>query len=155
LHKKAVKPLIVLLAVFGLSVITFKIIRGDYAFALAGRVAMSAMLLFSAIGHFAFTRGMSLMIPGFIPFKTGIVYLTGVIEILFAAGLLLPAYRVFTAWSLIVFLVLVLPANIYAAIKRVNYQKATFTGSGLSYLWFRVPLQILFIAWTYLSCIRS
>lgn len=94
------------------------------------------------------------MVPRFIPFKTGIVYLTGVIEILFAIGVLIPAYRVFTAWSLIIFLILVLPANIYAAIQRVDYQKATFNGSGINYLWFRIPLQILFIVWTYLSCIK-
>ena len=49
--------------------------------------------------------------------------------------------------------VLALPANIYAAIKRVDYQKATFNGSGANYLWFRIPLQILFIVWMYLSCI--
>lgn len=148
------KPLIVLFAVFGLSVIIIKITQETYEFAQAGRIAMSAMLVFSAIGHFAFTRGMSLMVPGFIPFKTGIVYLTGIIEILFAIGLFFPAYRVFTAWSLIIFLVLVLPANIYAAIKRVDYQKATFDGSGKNYLWFRIPLQILFIVWIYLSCIK-
>jgi len=148
------KPLIVLLAIFGLSVMTIKITNGAHEFAFAGRIALSAMLVFSAIGHFAFTRGMSLMVPRFIPFKTGIVYLTGVIEILFAIGVLIPAYRVFTAWSLIIFLILVLPANIYAAIQRVDYQKATFNGSGINYLWFRIPLQILFIVWTYLSCIK-
>jgi len=94
------------------------------------------------------------MVPALIPFKTGIVYLTGIIEMLFATGLLFPAYRVFTAWSLIIFLVLVLPTNIYAAIKRADYQKATFDGSGTNYLWFRIPLQVLFIVWAYLSCIK-
>ena len=148
------KPLIVLLAAFGLSVITVKIINGIYEFALAGRIALSAMLVFSAIGHFAFTKGMSLMVPAFIPLKTGIVYLTGLIEIIFAIGILIPAYRIFAAWSLIVFLVLVLPANIYASVKRVDYQKETFNGSGTNYLWFRIPLQILFIGWTYVSCIK-
>jgi hypothetical protein len=50
--------------------------------------------------------------------------------------------------------VVVLSANINAASKGVNYQKGTFDGDGRGYLWFRVPLQILFIAWTYLSSIR-
>ena len=148
------KPLIVLLAVFCLAAITTKITHGVYEFTPAGRMAMSVMLVFSAIGHFAFSKGMSLMVPGFIPFKREVVYLTGMIEILFAIGLFFPAYRVLTAWALIVFLILVLPANIYASIKRVDYQKATFNGNGISYLWFRIPLQILFIAWTYLSCIK-
>src|SRR5690606_28612006 len=123
-------------------------------FALSGRMAMSAMLVFSAIGHFAFTNGMSLMLPEFIPFKTEVVYLTGVIEIIFAIGLFFPNYRILTAYLLITFLILVLPANIYASIKHVDYQKATLDGNGLTYLWFRIPLQVLFIVWTYLSAIK-
>jgi Predicted membrane protein len=149
------KPLIVLIAVFCLSLLTIKIIRGEYEFALSGRIALSAMLVFSAIGHFAFTKGMSLMIPEFIPFKTEIIYLTGVVEILFAIGLFFPNYRVLTAWLIIVFLILVLPTNIYASIKHLDIQKTTFDGNGLNYLWFRIPLQILFIVWTYLSSIKN
>lgn len=149
------KPLIVLIAVFCLSLLTIKIIRGEYGFALSGRIALSAMWVFSAIGHFAFTKGMSLMIPEFIPFKTEIIYLTGVVEILFAIGLFLPNYRVLTAWLIIVFLILVLPTNIYASIKHLDIQKATFDGNGLNYLWLRIPLQILFIVWTYLSSIKN
>lgn len=149
------KPLIVLLSVFTVSLLVTKIFRDSYEFALSGRIAMSAMLVFSAIGHFAFTKGMSLMIPEFIPFKTEIVYLTGIIEIVLAIGLFFPNYRILTAWLLIIFLILVLPANIYASIKQVDYQKATFDGNGLTYLWFRIPLQILFIIWTYLSSIKG
>jgi uncharacterized membrane protein len=50
--------------------------------------------------------------------------------------------------------VLILPANIQAAIKRIDYQKGTTDGPGVNYLWFRVPLQILFITWVYLFAIR-
>ena len=148
------KPLIVLLLVFCIALLIVRAISGKYDIAFSGRIAMSCMLVFSAIGHFAFTKGMSLMMPQFIPFKSQIVYLTGVLEIIFAAGLLLPDYQVLTAWVLVVFLILVLPANIYASIKNVNYQKATFDGNGLTYLWFRIPLQFLFISWIYLSAIQ-
>ncbi|WP_461532007.1 DoxX family protein [Sinomicrobium sp.] len=147
------KPLTVLLGAFVVSLVITKVFRGSFELALSGRIAMAVMLVFTAIGHFAFTKGMSLMIPEFIPFKTEIVYLTGIAEIAFAIGLLLPNYRVITAWSLIIFLILVLPANIWAAIKQLDYQRATFDGNGLAYLWFRIPLQILFIVWTYLLAI--
>ena len=76
------------------------------------------------------------------------------IEIAAAIGLFIPSVRIFKAWLLIVFFVFILPANIYAAIKHLDYQKGTFDGSGLTYLWFRVPLQILFIVWVYISFIR-
>lgn len=148
------KPLIVLLAVFIVSLLTTKFVRGNFEFALSGRIAMSVMLLFTAIGHFVFTKGMSMMLPDFIPYKTEVVYLTGIIEIAGAIGLFIPNFRILTAWLLIAFFILILPANIYAALKHIDYQKGTFDGNGLTYLWFRVPLQILFIIWTYLSAIK-
>lgn len=148
------KPLIILLSVFTLSLLATKIFRSKYEFALSGRIAMSAMLLFTAIGHFAFTKGMAMMLPGFIPYKTETVYLTGIIEIAAAVGLLIPRFRIITAWLLIVFFFMILPANVYAAMNHVDYQKGTFDGTGPAYLWFRVPLQILFIGWTYFSAIK-
>lgn len=115
---------------------------------------MSAMLVFTLIGHFVFVQGMTMMIPGFVPFKKQIVCFTGVFEIAAAIGLLIPKLQIMTAWLLLLFFVLILPANIQAAIKKIDYQKAATDGNGLSYLWFRVPLQILFIAWVYLFAIR-
>jgi len=149
------KPLIILLSMFALSLLATKLFRGKYQFALSGRIAISAMLLFTAIGHFAFSEGMAMMLPGFIPYKIEIVYLTGIIEIAAAIGLLISRFRIITAWLLIVFFLMILPANVYAAINHVDYQKGTFEGAGPTYLWFRVPLQILFIVWTYLSSIKS
>lgn len=149
------KPLLVLLIVFVITLVTLRIIKGTYEVAQSGVIAMSMMLIFTAIGHFAFTKGMSMMIPKFIPFKESIVYLTGVFEILLAIGLLIPKFRYISGWALIVFLLLMLPANIYASMHHVNIQKGTFDGNGPAYLWFRIPLQILFIAWTYFSVLRA
>jgi uncharacterized membrane protein len=61
---------------------------------------------------------------------------------------------VWAGWALILFFILVLPGNIKAAIHHIDYQKGTFDGYGPNYLWFRVPLQILFIGWTYISAIK-
>lgn len=148
------KPLIVLLLSFIISIFLIKIIRKEYDFALSARIAMAIMLVFTAVGHFVYTKGMSMMIPDFIPFKQGFIHLTGVFEIVMAIGLLIPRFQYVSGWVLIVFLVLMLPANIYAAVHKINYQTGTFDGNELAYLWFRIPLQILFIAWTYISSIR-
>jgi uncharacterized membrane protein len=149
------KPFIVLMIVFCVAVFALRLATHKYSLPLSARIAMAAMLLFTAMGHFMFTNGMAMMIPDFIPFKTGMVYLTGFVEIVAAIGLLVPQFRVLTAWLLILFFVLLLPANIKAAIEQIDIEKVTFTGSGLNYLWFRVPLQILFIIWTYISSIKS
>nr|WP_299837301.1 hypothetical protein [uncultured Tenacibaculum sp.] len=148
------KPLIILVSSFVITIFLMKIFKDNYNFMLSARIAMSIMLCFTAIGHFVFTDGMTMMIPKFIPFKTNFVYLTGLFEILLAIGLLIPKLKVISGWTLIVFLILMLPANIYASIHNINYQKGTLDGHGLSYLWFRIPLQLLFIVWTYLSAIR-
>ncbi len=62
---------------------------------------------------------------------------------------MLPDMRQLTAWLIILFFIAILPANIQAAIKHVDFQKGTYEGPGAKYLWFRVPLQVFFIAWVW------
>ncbi|NDV42126.1 hypothetical protein [Flagellimonas sediminis] len=149
------KPLFVLLAAFALSTLVLYLGKGKLDFAFAGRIALSTMLVFTAIGHFVYSNGMQAMVPSFIPLKYEIVFVTGVLEILFALAILFPKYQNFTAWVLMVFFVLILPANINAAIKNLNYQTGKFDGPGLVYLWFRVPFQIVLILWVYFSILRG
>ena len=149
------KPLLVLLTAFLLSLILIRFIKGQLSLALAAQIAMAVMLLFTAIGHFAFTDGMARMLPNFVPAKKELVYLTGVMEIGFAIGLLIPRYRVTVAWFLIVFFILILPANIRAALENINYQTGELNGKGISYLWFRIPLQLFFILWVYFSTLKK
>ncbi|NMH88034.1 DoxX family protein [Flavivirga algicola] len=148
------KALFVLIIVFVISLVSVKVINGKYDFVLSGRIAMSVMLLFTALGHFLFPDGMALMVPEIIPFKKEIVYFTAFVEILGAIGLHIPQLRPLTAWLLILFFIIILPANIKASIDHLNYQKATYDGNGLMYLWFRIPLQVLFIIWVYLTAIK-
>jgi uncharacterized membrane protein len=149
------KPLIVLITVLAISLVATKIFRGKYELALSGRIAMSAMLVFTAVAHFTFTKGMAMMLPDFIPYKIEIIHLTGIIEIAAAIGLFIPSLRILTGWLLIAFFIMILPANIYAAINHIDIQKGTSDGNGLNYLWFRIPLQFLFICWVYLSAISK
>jgi uncharacterized membrane protein len=90
---------------------------------------------------------MTMMIPGFVPAKKTMVYLSGILEIIFAIGLIVPSTRRLSADLLILFFLLVLPANINAAQKSVDYQAANYEGRGTSYLWLRIPMQIFFIFW--------
>lgn len=143
------KPLIILLIVFALAAAGTRIATSAFDLSAAGRIAMAVMLLFTAIGHFKFTKGMELMMPAFIPFKKALLYGTGFIEITAAIGLLIPRTSVIAAWGLILFFVLILPANINAAVKHLDYERGTYDGKGPGYLWFRVPLQVCFIAWVY------
>jgi len=149
------KPLIVLLITFTITLFTLKLKQGTYNFVFSAQIGMSAMLLFTALGHFMFTDGMALMIPHFIPLKKELIYFTAIIEILGALAIHIAQLRTITAWLLILFFILMLPANIKASIENLNYQTGTYDGNGLSYLWFRIPLQILFITWVYISSIKN
>ena len=147
-HKSLkMKPLIVLLISAVGTLLVAHFISGGWDYLIAGNIAMAIMLLFTALGHFVYWKGMIMMVPGFIPAKRQMVFLVGIFEVIFAVGLCVPSFRRLTADLLILFFLLVLPANINAAQKSVNYQEATFEGRGANYLWLRIPMQLFFIAW--------
>lgn len=148
------KPLIILLVVFILAILSSYLFTGEWQLVFAGNLAMSAMLMFTALGHFKFPQGMSLMVPDILPFRVTIIYVTGLLEIVAAIGLMVPTVRHIAAVFLIIFFIAILPANIYAAMKRVNLEKGNYEGPGPSYLWFRIPLQVFFIAWICYFCLE-
>ncbi|MET3607099.1 MULTISPECIES: DoxX family protein [Mucilaginibacter] len=141
------KVLLVLIISFILTTVISRLFVDDWNIMLSGNVAMMLMLWFTSLGHFMFTKGMVMMMPSFIPFKGALVYLTGIMEIVLGALLVVNATRHIAGIILLVLFVVMLPANINAAMKHVDLEKATYDGSGPGYLWFRIPLQLLFIAW--------
>jgi uncharacterized membrane protein len=143
------KPLLVLLVAFGLALAATKLLGGQVNYLLAGNVAMAVMLFFTGVAHIPYVRGMAQMLPAWLPAKNAWVYGTGLLEVAGGVGLLLPALRPLAATCLLVFFVLILPANIISARKHLDYQRGTLTGPGPGYLWFRVPLQLLFLGWTW------
>jgi uncharacterized membrane protein len=148
------KPFILLITIFALAVIISLLSTGSWNLLFGGNLAMSVMLLFTAIGHFKFAKGMTMMLPGFIPFRMQLVYLTGMAEIVLGLALLFPSFRHMAGIVLIAFFILMLPANIYAAIRHINYETATYNGKGIDYLWIRVPMQVLFILWVLYFSVR-
>ncbi len=149
------KVLIVLFLVFGLTLSGSRVFSGHWELRFSGNLAMFFMLCFTALGHFKFTEGMVLMMPGIIPFKKEIVYLSGLAEIVLGIALLFPAARPTAGYLLVVFFVLLLPANIHAAIKHISFEKANYEGAGVHYLWFRIPMQVFLIAWVWFFAIRK
>lgn len=113
---------------------------------------MGVMLVFTGIAHFTNSGDMVRMMPEAIPYRLGLVYLTGIMELVFAAGFILNKSGRTISILYIAFLVLVLPANIYGALHDANVGGG-FAGAG--YLWFRIPLQFFFMGWTWYFGIRS
>jgi len=148
------KPLFVLLTVFLISNLVIRQYKGNIDYHLAGKIALVATLLFTSLGHLIYTKGMVLMLPDFIPLKKEMIYVTGLLEVIGAFGLFIPSLSRLTGMLLIVFFILILPTNIYASMRHLNYETATFDGKGPGYLWFRIPFQLLLIGWTYYFVLR-
>ena len=83
------------------------------------------------------------MVPKVFPNPRFLVYLTGVLEVLGAVGLLVPMTRSFASLGLCLLLMAMFPANVNAARKGVLLR-----GKMPTPLWLRGPMQVLFIGMT-------
>ena len=143
--------LIVLLSSFALSyAVLWKTNKQPHAHR-AAVISFACTIIFTALGHFFYVNGMMEMMPEWVPFRKFIVLSSGVFEILGGLALLLLKNKKRTGLVLIVFLILILPLNIYAAYNNINYKTGANDGFGLSYLWFRIPLQFFLIFWLLLA----
>ena len=108
----------------------------------SARYALVVMFIFTATAHFnKMKHDLARMIPPYFPWPLLIVYITGVLELLGAAGLMLPGFRGLAGICLIALLIGMFIANVNAAQRGV-----TLRGKRPTPLWLRAPMQILFIA---------
>jgi uncharacterized membrane protein len=110
------------------------------------RAGLSLFFAFTAIGHFIQAEAMSAMLPPAIPYRLGLIHVTGILELLGAIGVWLPRVMRLTGCCLMLMLVVFLPANIYSAIYRVDFGGHR---SGAAYLLLRIPFQLFVIGWVY------
>lgn len=109
-------------------------------------VLLTVVMLLAGAAHFTMTATYVAIMPSYLPFPLALVYLSGVLEILLAIGLQIPATRRLAAWGLVALLIAVLPANLNQAIH--NLQPPGLEMSP-TMLWVRLPMQLIFIAWAY------
>ena len=137
-------PLIVMLAAW----VVFRLTAAAGLLPAAGswsqslRFALALMFLFTGAAHFV-RRGrleMVRMVPPSLPRPDLLVTMTGVFELLGAAGLLVPALVRPSAYALIALLLAMFPANVYAARMRL-----TVVGRPAMRLAIRLPLQLFWI----------
>ena len=92
---------------------------GDYvdSWPQAVAVGLAVMFVMTGVAHFvpAMRRDMIAIVPPRLPAPGLLVTITGGIELLGAAGLLYPPTRVAAALCLFVLMLVMFPANVYAA----------------------------------------
>ena len=110
--------------------------------AAATAVGLAAMFVVTGVTHFVPPRraGLVAIVPPRLPAPGLLVTITGILELLGAAGLVIPLTRVAAAVCLFVLMLAMFPANVYAAgAKRSEYAPNTP-------LLPRTLLQLLFLA---------
>jgi uncharacterized membrane protein len=106
------------------------------------RAGLSVMFLLTASAHWGKRRrDLVAMVPTVFPHPDLIVTVTGILELLGVAGLLLPATAPVAAVCLTVLLIAMFPANVRAAREHL-----TLGGAPATALPLRTVLQICFIA---------
>lgn len=108
-------------------------------------VLFALFFIFAGIAHFLQGEGFATMIPEWVPFRLGLIYVTGVLEIVLAVLLLIPSTRKQARFWTVVYLILIFPANIYAAIAGIPAPGQEEANELL--LWIRLLFQPLLIWW--------
>ena len=110
-------------------------------------LGLVAFFVFAGVSHFTNPEFFVAIVPAWMPGSAlGVVYLSGVAEILGGLGALLPATRRLAGLWLIALLVAVYPANVAMALDPERWVAA---GTPLWALFARLPFQFLFIVWAW------
>ena len=140
-------------------VISFLLLRGAgllgverlSSWRVAGRGALVIMFLFTGTSHFTSMKyDFAAMIPPPLPNDLWVIYLTGVLEIAGAVGLLIPRTRKLAGICLVLLLVSLFPANVYAALSEIPLR-----GEAATPLWIRTPMQLLYIGMVWWTSIKE
>jgi uncharacterized membrane protein len=105
---------------------------------------LAVFFVFGGVNHFRNPDFYLPMMPPYLPWHLPLVYLSGVFEILFGLTLIIPKLTRVAAWGLILLLIAIFPANIYMA-----QHAELFPGTSQTFLWIRLPLQLLLILSAY------
>jgi uncharacterized membrane protein len=110
----------------------------------AARLGMAAAMVFAGVAHWTMPTPFIQHLPSWVPAPETLILLTGGIEVALGAALLTGRpWRRLAGLALAAYLVAVFPSNVYVAIAAVEVEGQP----GGWYPWFRLPLQVLFIAW--------
>ena len=110
---------------------------------------MIVLYVLAGTNHFIHPLFYQKIMPGYIPWHIQLIFLSGILEILFGILLLPITTRRFAAWGIILLLIAVFPANIKMTL---DYFKEHNPNLWITIL--RLPLQLILIWWAYIFTSR-
>ena len=106
------------------------------------KLIFAQIFIITGCFHFLHPRVFLRIMPSWVPWHRFMVYLSGFLEIIFGAMLIMPNLSVIGAWGLIAILIGVFPANINMAIHSEQFPRIPSW-----ILWLRLPIQFVLIGW--------
>ncbi|MEO5915152.1 MAG: hypothetical protein ABIS50_13030 [Luteolibacter sp.] len=119
------------------------------------KVSIAILAVFftvAGVNHFISPGTYLPMMPDYLPWHLGLIYLSGAAEVLGGIGICFPKWRKLAGWGLIALLVAVFPANVQMLTHQVPLNGKIVPEW---VLWVRLPLQAVMIAWVYVSCVKN
>jgi len=97
----------------------------------------------AGVQHFLKPDFFSVFVPDFLPFKSFIIYASGIVEILLGVLLIIPKYKKLAAAGILILMIVFLPIHIWDV-----FSDAPAIGSHKA-AYIRLPLQFVLIAIAY------
>lgn len=105
---------------------------------------LAIFFILAGLNHFRSPEFYLNIMPPYLPWHGPLHLLSGLLETLFGALLLVPKYSRVAAWGIIAVLMLVFPANVHMAMHPELYPEISPVA-----LYVRLPIQGLFILWAW------
>jgi uncharacterized membrane protein len=130
------------LIVLAIATAALAVTRRRQPFVVHARFGLAAAMAFAGAAHLFMPDPFVQHLPEWVPEREGLIYASGLAEIVLGVGLLWPAaWRQFAGLALAAYLIAVFPANVYVAVEGVDVDGQP----GGIYPWLRLPFQALFV----------
>ncbi|MVM30561.1 DoxX family membrane protein [Spirosoma sp. HMF4905] len=114
-------------------------------------LATTVMFVMIGLTHLRKPEQLTYMIPKFLPNARLLVLLSGVAELVLGIGLLISETRFWSAWGLIILLIVIFPANINVAVN--NLPPPGGLPAKPWYVWSRLLFQPVYIIWIWYAAL--
>jgi uncharacterized membrane protein len=119
------------------------------AFHTVNRWLLALLFIAAGVNHFVRPDGYASIVPPWLPAPVGLVYVSGVAELVLGA-LVLTRWQRWAGWGLVALLVAVYPANVFMAL---DHAARGASPAFMALLWFRLPLQGVLVGWVLRTCV--
>ena len=115
-------------------------------------IVLAVFFIVAGANHFVSPQTYLPLMPDYLPWHLGLIYLSGAAEMMGGIGICIPKWRRLAGWGLIALLVAVFPANVHMLVNHVPLGGKVVPEW---VYWVRLPLQAVLIAWVYRACARK